>query len=130
MLVSLIAAVVAALCYGVASVMQAVAVRAASNRTTEGPHGGAAAGVDPGLLPRMLHQWRFVASVVIDTLGFLAQLVALQRLPLFAVQAIVAANLAVIAVLASVVIGVSLSWREWLPAARGGARGGVARSPG
>ena len=107
MLVSLIAALVAALCYGVASVMQAIAVREASNR-------GDQAGVDPGLVPRLLHQWRFVASVAIDTLGFLAQLIALQRLPLFAVQAIVAANLAVIAVLASVLIGVSLSWREWL----------------
>jgi len=106
MLVSLIAALVAALCYGVASVMQAIAVREASRRHQ--------AGVDPGLVPRLLHQWRFVASVAIDTLGFLAQLIALQRLPLFAVQAIVAANLAVIAVLASVVIGVSLSWREWL----------------
>jgi drug/metabolite transporter (DMT)-like permease len=107
MLVSLIAALIAALCYGVASVMQAIAVREASNRA-------GLTGVDPGLVPRLLHQWRFVASVAIDTLGFLAQLVALQRLPLFAVQAIVAANLAVIAVLASVVIGVSLSWREWL----------------
>jgi drug/metabolite transporter (DMT)-like permease len=107
MLVSLIAALVAALCYGVASVMQAIAVREASHRA-------GLTGVDPGLVPRLLHQWRFVASVAIDTLGFLAQLVALQRLPLFAVQAIVAANLAVIAVLASVVIGVSLSWREWL----------------
>jgi drug/metabolite transporter (DMT)-like permease len=107
MLVSLIAALVAALCYGVASVMQAIAVREASNRA-------GLTGVDPGLVPRLLHQWRFVASVAIDTLGFLAQLIALQRLPLFAVQAIVAANLAVIAVLASVVIGVSLSWREWL----------------
>jgi len=107
MLVSLIAALVAALCYGVASVMQAIAVREASNRA-------GSAGVDPGLVPRLLHQWRFVASVAIDTLGFLAQLIALQRLPLFAVQAIVAANLAVIAVLGSVVIGVSLSWREWL----------------
>jgi drug/metabolite transporter (DMT)-like permease len=107
MLVSLIAALVAALCYGVASVMQAVAVREASNRAGQ-------AGVDPGLVPRLLHQWRFVASVAIDTLGFVSQLVALQRLPLFAVQAIVAANLAVIAVLASVLIGVSLSWREWL----------------
>jgi drug/metabolite transporter (DMT)-like permease len=106
MLVSLIAALVAAFCYGVASVMQAIAVREASRRHQ--------AGVDPGLVPRLLHQWRFVASVAIDTLGFLAQLVALQRLPLFAVQAIVAANLAVIAVLASVMIGVSLSWREWL----------------
>jgi len=107
MLVSLIAALVAALCYGVASVMQAIAVREASTRA-------GLTGVDPGLVPRLLHQWRFVASVAIDTLGFLAQLIALQRLPLFAVQAIVAANLAVIAVLASVVIGVSLSWREWL----------------
>ena len=107
MLVSLIAALVAALCYGVASVMQAIAVREASHRA-------GLTGVDPGLVPRLLHQWRFVASVAIDPLGFLAQLVALQRLPLFAVQAIVAANLAVIAVLASVVIGVSLSWREWL----------------
>ena len=107
MLVSLIAALVAALCYGVASVMQAIAVREASRRA-------GLTGVDPGLVPRLLHQWRFVASVAIDTLGFLAQLVALQRLPLFAVQAMVAANLAVIAVLASVIIGVSLSWREWL----------------
>ena len=107
MLVSLIAALVAALCYGVASVMQAIAVREASHRA-------GLAGVDPGLVPRLLHQWRFVASVAIDTLGFVSQLVALQRLPLFAVQAIVAANLAVIAVLASVLIGVSLSWREWL----------------
>jgi len=116
MLVSLVAAVVAALCYGVASVMQAVAVREASNRTIAEVHDsvGPGTGVDPGLLPRMLHQWRFVASVAIDTLGFLAQLVALQRLPLFAVQAMVAANLAVIAVLSSVVIKVALSWREWL----------------
>jgi drug/metabolite transporter (DMT)-like permease len=113
MVVSLVAAVIAALCYGVASVMQAVAVREASTRTVAQGRDGAQAGVDPGLLPRMLHQWRFVASVVIDTLGFLAQLVALQRLPLFAVQAMVAANLAVIAVLASMVIGVALSWREW-----------------
>ncbi len=33
MLASLIAAVIAALCYGIASVMQAVAVREASNRS-------------------------------------------------------------------------------------------------
>jgi drug/metabolite transporter (DMT)-like permease len=91
-------------------VMQAVAVREASNRPAEEAGVG---GVDPGLIPRMLRQWRFVASLVLDTLGFIAQLVALRRLPLFAVQAIVAANLAVTAVLASLLIGVALSWREW-----------------
>jgi drug/metabolite transporter (DMT)-like permease len=88
--------------------MQAVAVRAASSR-----QGADASGVDAGMLVRMLAQWRFVASLVLDTLGFIAQLVALRRLPLFAVQAMVAANLAVIAVLASFIIGISLSWREW-----------------
>ena len=109
MLVSLIAAVVAAVFYGVASVMQAIAVRAASHREPEDEF----AGVDPGLVVRMLHQWRFVISICLDALGFVAQLVALQRLPLFAVQAFVASNLAVTAVVASWVIGVTLSWREW-----------------
>jgi drug/metabolite transporter (DMT)-like permease len=108
-LVSLIAAIVAAIFYGVASVIQAIAVRAASHRHPD----DAFAGVDPGLVVRMLHQWRFVASICLDSLGFVAQLVALHRLPLFAVQAFVASNLAVTAVVASRVIGVTLSWREW-----------------
>ena len=111
MLASLLAAVLAALCYGVASVMQAVAVREASTRSLAAASVG---GVDPGLVLRMLHQWRFVASVAIDLCGFLAQLVALRRLPLFTVQAMVAANLAVVAVLATALIGATLSVREWL----------------
>src|SRR5215469_1877455 len=111
MLGSLAAALVAALFYGIASVMQAVAVREASNRA---PEHVAACGVDPGLLPRLLRQWRFVASLCLDTLGFVAQLIALRRLPLFAVQAIVASNLAVTAVVASMIIGMVLSWSEWL----------------
>ena len=78
-----------------------------------GAAGCASGGVDPGLVVRMLHQWRFVASICLDALGFLAQLIALQRLPLFVVQAFVASNLAVTAVVASRVIGVTLSWREW-----------------
>src|SRR5579862_2810333 len=90
--------------------MQAIAVRSASHRGLES---AAAGGVDPGLVVRMLHQWRFVASIGLDALGFLAQLIALHRLPLFAVQAFVASNLAVTAVIASFVIGVTLSWREW-----------------
>ncbi len=61
-----------------------------------------------------LHQWRFIASLGIDLVGFLAQLVALRRLPLFAVQAMIAANLAVTAVVAAWLMHVLLSWREWL----------------
>src|SRR5437899_12366938 len=89
--------------------MQAIAVRAVSNKRAEDSSGG----VDPGLVVRMLHQWRFVASICLDALGFVAQLIALHRLPLFAVQAFVASNLAVTAVVASWVIGVNLSWKEW-----------------
>ncbi len=168
MLASLVAALVSALCYGVAAVMQAIAVRAASRRTVsagpadhhaggesrtpvsanadsrdgdasaqagehasgqngehssgqaDGHAGGHAdghgplAGVDPGLVVRMLGQWLFLVSIVIDLIGFLAQLVALSRLPLFAVQAIIAANLAVTAVFAAWLMHMRLTVREWL----------------
>jgi drug/metabolite transporter (DMT)-like permease len=117
-LASLVAAVVAALCYGVAAVMQAVAVRAASRRPRSGSQPVTALGsVDPGLIVRLLHQWRFVASLGLDTLGFVAQLVALRRMPLFAVQAMIAANLAVTAVFAAWMIHIELAWREWLAVA-------------
>jgi len=108
MLVSLVAGIVAAVCYGVASVMQAVAARAASARA-EGQ-----TGVDPGLLGRLLRQGPFLVSLLLDLAGFVAQLVALHRLPLFAVQAMVAANLAVIAVLDAIVFRATPSARERL----------------
>ena len=119
MLVSLAAAVVAALCYGVAAVMQAMAVRAASRRTakTPGRSGAALGNVDPSLVLRMLRQWPFIASLVLDLIGFVAQLIALRRLPLFAVQAMIAANLAVTAVVAAWLVHLELSLREWLAVA-------------
>jgi drug/metabolite transporter (DMT)-like permease len=117
--VSLAAAMVAALCYGVAAVMQAMAVRAASRRTAGSASNSSAAlgRVDPGLVLRMLHQWRFIASLALDLVGFVAQLIALRRLPLFAVQAMIAANLAVTAVVAAWLIHLELAWREWLAVA-------------
>lgn len=117
MLASLVAAMVAALCYGIAAVMQAMAVRAASLRPAHSSAETILTGVDPGLVVRMLHQWRFIASLGIDLIGFLAQLVALRRLPLFAVQAMIAANLAVTAVFASWLMHIMLTWREWLAVA-------------
>ena len=117
-LVSLVAALVAALCYGMAAVMQAIAVRATSRRSAPDPArtGGqqSAAGVDPGLIIRMLRQWPFLASVGVDMAGFVCQLIALHRLPLFEVQVIIAANLAVTAVFASWFMHTALTAREWL----------------
>jgi drug/metabolite transporter (DMT)-like permease len=116
MLGSLLAALLSAVCYGIAAVMQAIAVRAASHRTAEFA-GEAGQGVDPGLLVRMLRQGLFLASIGIDLLGFIAQLVALRKLPLFAVQAIMASNLAVTAVFAAWLMKIRLALREWLAVA-------------
>ena len=118
MLASLVAALVSALCYGVASVLQAIAVRSVTHRPQLAAGGAGPAqgrsGVDPGLVVRMLGQWKFLVSLLVDLVGFVAQLVALNRLPLFAVQAIVAANLAVTAVFAAWLMRVALTGREWL----------------
>jgi drug/metabolite transporter (DMT)-like permease len=118
------AALVAALCYGIAAVMQAMAVQAASRRTADSANKSRLGTVDPGLVVRMLHQWPFIASLGLDLIGFFAQLVALRQLPLFAAQAIIASNLAVTAVFAAWLIHLELAWREWL--AVGGVILGVA----
>jgi drug/metabolite transporter (DMT)-like permease len=62
----------------------------------------------------MLRQWRFIASLGLDLIGFFAQLVALRSLPLFAAQAMIASNLAVTAVAAAWLINLELAWREWM----------------
>src|SRR5947207_4506866 len=107
------AALVAALCYGIAAVMQAMAVRAASRRKASAQR-SRLGNVDPSLVVRMLHQWPFIASLGLDLIGFFAQLVALRQLPLFAAQAIIAGNLAVTAVFAAWLMHLELAWREWL----------------
>lgn len=112
MIVSLIAALTAAFCYGIGAVMQAIAVRAASRRPVLAA-AGVAGRVDPGLVIRMFRQWPFVLSLAIDFVGFVCQLIALRRLPIFEVQVIIAANLAVTAVFASWLMHTVLSLREW-----------------
>ncbi|MBB4683335.1 DMT family transporter [Amycolatopsis jiangsuensis] len=96
-------ALLSAVAYGVASVMQAVAAKAAPD---------AGAGVDPRLLLRVLRQWKYLLGLGLDVLGFVAQIGALHVLPLFVVQATQAASLAVTAVGARV-FGVRLGAREW-----------------
>jgi hypothetical protein len=97
----------AAVAYGVASVLQAVAARAVDDGR---------AGVDPRLLVRVLKQWRYVLGLSLDTVGFVAQLIALRVLPLFVVQAALAASLAVTAV-AAIGIGARLRGVEWVAVA-------------
>ncbi|KAA2256071.1 hypothetical protein F0L68_26865 [Solihabitans fulvus] len=108
MILGLVAAFAAAVCYGVGAVMQALAARSTSD--TDG-------GVDPRLLVRLLGQWRFLVGLALDGVGFVAQILALRVLPLFLVQASLAASLAVTAVVATWLVGVVLGWREWVAVA-------------
>jgi drug/metabolite transporter (DMT)-like permease len=102
----MICALGAAVCFGTASVLQAVAARAAAEP-------GSDAGVDPALLLRALRQWRYVAGLALDGCGFVLQIIALRSLPIYAVGAALAASLAVTAVVAARLLGARLSGVEW-----------------
>ncbi|MFF8838562.1 hypothetical protein [Streptomyces sp. NPDC015130] len=101
----MICALASAFCFGAASVLQAMAARAAEPGT-----GG---GVDVALMWRALRQWRYIAGLGMDTLGFGLQIVALRTLPIYVVGAALAASLAVTAVIASRLLHVRLSRVEW-----------------
>ncbi|MEW2046290.1 hypothetical protein [Streptomyces sp. NPDC005476] len=93
----------AAVCFGTATVLQAVAARAASD-------GG---GGDAALLLRAVRQWRYLAGLGLDGLGFLFQIAALRSVPIYAVGAALASSLAVTAVVAARLLRVRLSRTEW-----------------
>src|SRR2546421_3770157 len=103
MLLGLFAALAASVCYGVATVLQAVSARAV-------PH---TADVDPRLLLRLSRQMPFVAGMALDVVGFGLQFLALRLVPVFLVQAAMSANLAVTALLAVPVLRVRLGRRGW-----------------
>ncbi|MCD9198084.1 hypothetical protein [Aeromicrobium wangtongii] len=97
-LAGLLAAAGAALCYGVASVLEAVATR----RTA------AVEGLDPRLVVRLLKSWPYLLGLCVDALGFVLSLVAVRSLPLFVVQSVVASSLAVTAILGAVFLRMRL----------------------
>ncbi|MFE9597803.1 hypothetical protein [Streptomyces hokutonensis] len=99
----MVCALGAAICFGTATVLQAVATRAA---TTGG-------GGDAALLLRALRQWRYMAGLGLDGLGFVFQIAALRSLPIYAVGAALASSLAVTAVVAARLLKVRLSGVEW-----------------
>ncbi|MFI1715584.1 hypothetical protein [Streptomyces litmocidini] len=101
----MICALASSVCFGAASVLQAMGARAAAPGT-----GG---GVDVALMGRVLRQWRYLAGLGMDALGFVLQIVALRTLPIYMVGAALAASLAVTAVIASRVLKARLSRVEW-----------------
>jgi len=95
---ALACAVLAALSYGIGSVMQAAAARDAENHPN----------LDPLLLVRLVGRLPYVAGLALDLIGFGASVIALRTLPLFLVQAAIAGSVGVTAIAASIAFGIRL----------------------
>ncbi|MEH0648921.1 DMT family transporter [Streptomyces scabiei] len=104
MVVGVVFALCAAVCMGTATVLQALGARrtAADDRRGRGR-----------TVVEVLRGWPFLAGAGLDTAGFAAQVVALRLVPLFLVEAAVAASLAVTAVGGTAVLGLRLRRAEW-----------------
>lgn len=92
-------------CYGTASVFQAVATRSVE------PAGNS--GVDAVLLMRAVRQWRYLAGIGLDGLGFVLQVMALRLVPIYVVAAALAASIAVTGIVSAWVLSARLSAAEW-----------------
>lgn len=84
--------------FGVAAVLQGLATSRAKD----------VAVLDPRLLVRLAQQPVFLVALALNGVGFLLHVAALQTLPLFLVQAVIAGSVAVTAVLSVRVFGVAL----------------------
>ncbi|MFC5906171.1 hypothetical protein [Streptacidiphilus monticola] len=104
MVLGLVAALAAALCFGLAMVLQALGAQ----RHAPAEEGGGLAGTARAML-----NLPYAAGLALDGLGFVAQLVALRSLPLYVVQAALAGALAVTAVAGAALLRMRLGWAEW-----------------
>ncbi|MFB7372938.1 hypothetical protein ACFC0D_24175 [Streptomyces sp. NPDC056222] len=114
MLIGLLTAIAASICYGTGSVLQAVGSRksarreaAAAGRLTD--RGG------PSLssTAKAATTWEFVVGTILDFIGFGLGALAARLLPLFLSQTVISANLVVTAVLSVRLLGIRLTRAEW-----------------
>jgi drug/metabolite transporter (DMT)-like permease len=117
MLIGLMAAAVACVGYGTASVLQAYGARssevvaAGHGQRTEVPATGAPtlrSTISAALTPT------FIVGMVLDIVGFLGSIVSARLIPLFLSQTIISANLVVTAMLGVLILGVRLRRRDWM----------------
>jgi hypothetical protein len=117
MIVGLVTAVAASVCYGTGSVLQAVGSRksargeaAAMSGTGTTSYGG------PSLLStaKAAVTWEFLVGTVLDVVGFGLGALAARLLPLFLSQTVISANLVITAVLGIKLLGIRLNRPEWV----------------
>ncbi|MFI0981921.1 hypothetical protein ACH4SP_33560 [Streptomyces sp. NPDC021093] len=116
MLIGLITAILASVCYGTGSVLQAVGSRksarreaAAASTTGVTQHGG------PSLSStyKAAMTWEFIVGTILDFVGFALGALAARMLPLFLSQTVISANLVITAVLSVKMLGIKLTRKEW-----------------
>ena len=105
MLIGFLLALGCSVCYGSASVLQAHATRSVE--------AGSGSGVDPGLLLRAAGQWRYLAGIGLDGVGFVLQVVALRLVPIYVVAAALASSIAVTGIVSAWMLSARLSRTEW-----------------
>ena len=117
MLIGLLTAVAASICYGTGSVLQAVGSRKSARREA------AAAGHTTGQVTayggpslsstaQAAMTWEFVVGTVLDFVGFGLGALAARLLPLFLSQTVISANLIITAVLSVKLLGIRLTGRS------------------
>jgi drug/metabolite transporter (DMT)-like permease len=104
-LIGFLLALGCSVCYGTATVLQAVATRSVK--------AGSGSGVDTALLLRAGRQWQYLAGIGLDGLGFLLQIAALRLVPIYVVAAALAASIAVTGIVSAWVLKARLSAAEW-----------------
>ncbi|MET7748364.1 hypothetical protein [Micromonospora sp. NPDC005367] len=97
-------AIIAASCSATAAIVQSIGAR----RLAATPH------VDPRLLLRLVRNGPYAVGLVLDGASSLLTFTALRILPVFAVQAVGAANLGMVAIIAMFVLRLRLTVRDWL----------------
>jgi len=111
------AAVLACVGYGTASVLQAFGARSAAAADAARGRGSSVTVTGAPSLGATLRAAltpAFIAGMMLDVVGFVGSVVSARLIPLFLSQTIMSANLVVTAVLGVVVLGVRLQARDWV----------------
>ncbi|MFG3494579.1 hypothetical protein [Streptomyces sp. NPDC047928] len=127
MLIGLLTAIAASICYGTGSVLQAVGSRRSARQEAAAARARAGSGTGPTAAPGVTQHggpslsstakaamtWEFIVGTILDFIGFGLGALAARMLPLFLSQTVISANLVITAVLSVKMLGIRLTRAEW-----------------
>lgn len=116
MLIGVVAAVLACLGYGAASVLQAYGARSSAADASGGDSVPVTTSGAPTLNSTIAAALTpaFIAGMMLDVIGFVGSVVSARLIPLFLSQTIISSNLVITAVLGVALLGVRLRTRDWV----------------